>query len=67
MAFTPWESYTPCEWEKSQTCGNKFVGCEFCNQTHDRQGLTIFSDNRIKNHYKPDKALVKRFRESQKK
>lgn len=67
MAFTAEEMYTPCEWEKSQTCSNKFGRCEICNQTHDRQGLVIFSDNRIANYYKPDKNKAKRFKELYKK
>jgi hypothetical protein len=67
MAFIADEMYTPCDWEKSQTCSNKFNKCVVCNQTHDRQGLTIFSDSRIDNHYRPDKSKVKRFKEISKK
>jgi len=67
MAFTAWEMYTPCEWEKSQTCAAKFHKCEICNQTHERQGVGIFADERIGNQYTPDGARVKRFSQTYKK
>jgi hypothetical protein len=62
MSFSAWDGYTPCEWGKSQTCENKFARCEFCNQTHERQGLRIFADNRIRNYYEINPVRLARFK-----
>lgn len=66
MAFTSWETYTPCEWEKSQTCANKFFACKFCNQIHERQGLRIFADQRIRDYYQSDSKRIEKFKKNRK-